>query len=141
MKNYFEQYLQNPCLNYNLAPFSKRMQEYYGAFIMIAIGLGLALILSNLQNILIRKRFTERKVMPYESGMDPVGTARDRFSIKFYLIAMLFILFDIEIIFMYPWAVQYKQLGIFGFIEMFSFVLILFVGYIYVVKKGGLDWN
>lgn len=117
------------------------MQEYYSAFIMIAIGLALALLLNNLQNLLVRKRVTEKKVMPYESGMDPVGTARDRFSIKFYLIAMLFILFDIEIIFMYPWAVQYKQLGLFGFIEMFTFVIILFVGYIYIVKKGGLDWN
>lgn len=108
---------------------------------MIAIGLALALLLNNLQNLLVRKRVTEKKVMPYESGMDPVGTARDRFSIKFYLIAMLFILFDIEIIFMYPWAVQYKQLGLFGFVEMFTFVIILFIGYIYIVKKGGLDWN
>lgn len=117
------------------------MQEYYSAFIMIAIGVALALLLGNMQNLLVRKRSTEKKLMPYESGMDPVGTARDRFSIKFYLIAMLFILFDIEIIFMYPWAVQYKQLGIIGFVEMFTFVVILFVGYIYVVKKGGLDWN
>jgi NADH-quinone oxidoreductase subunit A len=108
---------------------------------MIAIGIALALLLNNLQNLLIRKRSTTRKLMPYESGMDPVGTARDRFSIKFYLIAMLFILFDIEIIFMYPWEVQYKELGLFGFIEMFTFVVILFVGYIYVVKKGGLEWN
>lgn len=108
---------------------------------MIAIGIALALLLNNLQNLLIRKRYTERKLMPYESGMDPVGTARDRFSIKFYMTAMLFILFDIEIIFMYPWAVQYKELGLFGFIEMFTFVLILFIGYIYLVKKGGLDWN
>lgn len=129
-------------LIHNLATFFLlTMQEYYGAFIMIAIGIALALLLNNLQNLLIRKRYTERKLMPYESGMDPVGTARDRFSIKFYMTAMLFILFDIEIIFMYPWAVQYKELGLFGFIEMFTFVLILFIGYIYLVKKGGLDWN
>lgn len=117
------------------------MAEYYGAFIMIGIGVALALLLNNLQNLLVRRRETVKKVMPYESGMDPVGTARDRFSIKFYLIAMLFILFDIEIIFMYPWAVQYKELGLFGFVEMFTFVVILFVGYIYLVKKGGLNWE
>jgi NADH-quinone oxidoreductase subunit A len=77
--------------------------------------------------------------------MDPVGTAHERFSVKFYLIAMLFILFDIEIVFMYPWAVQFKELatsyGMFPLIEMGIFVAILFVGYIYVWKKGGLDWN
>jgi NADH-quinone oxidoreductase subunit A len=117
------------------------MQEYIGAFIMITIGIALGLLLNNLQSILVRKRSTVKKLMPYESGMDPVGTARDRFSIKFYMTAMLFILFDIEIIFMYPWAVQYKELGAIAFVEMFTFVAILFVGYIYVVKKGGLDWN
>ena len=78
--------------------------------------------------------------------MDPVGTAHERFSVKFYLIAMLFILFDIEVVFMYPWAVQFKELIIetdsfFPFIEMLVFVIILFVGYIYVYKKGGLKWS
>ena len=81
----------------------------------------------------------------YESGMDPVGDAHDRFSVKFYLIAMLFILFDIEVVFMYPWAVQYKELalshGWLPFVEMLTFVIVLFVGYIYVYKKGGLDWE
>ena len=77
--------------------------------------------------------------------MDPVGTAHERFSVKFYMVAMLFILFDIEIVFMYPWAVQYKELaqsmGMFPLVEMMVFVVILFVGYIYVLKKGGLDWE
>ncbi|MEL7063892.1 MAG: NADH-quinone oxidoreductase subunit A, partial [Bacteroidota bacterium] len=75
----------------------------------------------------------------------PVGTAHERFSVKFYLVAMLFILFDIEVVFMYPWAVQYKQLlttyGIFPLVEMFIFIAILFVGYIYVYRKGGLKWS
>jgi NADH-quinone oxidoreductase subunit A len=81
----------------------------------------------------------------YESGMDPVGSAHERFSVKFYLIAMLFILFDIEVVFMYPWAVQFKELalsfGMFPLVEMAIFVGILLVGYVYVWKKGGLDWN
>ena len=83
--------------------------------------------------------------------MDPVGTAHDRFSVKFYMVAMLFILFDIEVVFMYPWAVNFTQLaamdklqggsGIFPLLEMFVFVVILFVGYIYVWKKDGLEWD
>jgi NADH-quinone oxidoreductase subunit A len=73
--------------------------------------------------------------------MDPVGSARDRFSVKFYIVAMLFILFDIEVVFMYPWAVQYKQLGVYAFAEMVTFIVILFVGYIYVFKKGGFEWD
>jgi NADH-quinone oxidoreductase subunit A len=78
---------------------------------------------------------------PYECGCEPIGTARERFPIKFYLIAMLFILFDIEAVFLYPWAILYKKLGVFGLVEMGVFVVILFVGYIYVWKKGALEWE
>lgn len=86
------------------------------------------------------------KLSPYECGCEPVGTARERFSIKFYLIAMLFILFDIEAVFLYPWAVVFQKFiksgfGGFIFFEMGVFVLILFVGYIYVWKKGALEWE
>jgi NADH-quinone oxidoreductase subunit A len=73
--------------------------------------------------------------------MPPVGSARERFSVKFYIIAMLFIVFDIEVVFMYPWAVMFKRLGMFGFIEMGLFILILLVGYVYVWKKGALEWE
>ena len=73
--------------------------------------------------------------------MPPVGSARERFSVKFYIIAMLFIVFDIEVVFMYPWAVMFKKLGLFGFIEMGVFILILLVGYAYVWKKGALEWE
>jgi NADH-quinone oxidoreductase subunit A len=81
------------------------------------------------------------KLSPYECGMVPVGTARERFSVKFYLVAMLFIVFDMEIVFLYPWAVVFKQLKLFGLIEMGVFLLILLVGYFYVWKKGGLQWE
>lgn len=87
------------------------------------------------------KKKSDVKLSPYESGCKPVGTARERFSIKFYLIAMLFILFDIEAVFLYPWAILYKKLGVFGLVEMGLFIVILFVGYIYVWKKGALEWE
>jgi NADH-quinone oxidoreductase subunit A len=105
--------------------------------VAIAFGLG-SIILSSLIG---EKKITPVKVAPYECGIDPVGTARERFSIKFYLIAMLFILFDIEAVFLYPWAILYKKLGLFGLMEMGLFIVILFVGYIYVWKKGALEWE
>lgn len=87
------------------------------------------------------RRPTPAKLAPYESGMPPIGSARRRFSIKFYLTAVLFILFDIEIIFFYPWAVLFRQLGLFGLIEMGIFILVLLIGYVYVWRKGGFDWE
>ena len=105
--------------------------------VAIAFGLG-SVVLSSLIG---EKKVTPVKVAPYECGIDPVGTARERFSIKFYLIAMLFILFDIEAVFLYPWAILYKKLGLFGLVEMGLFIIILFVGSIYVWKKGALEWE
>jgi NADH-quinone oxidoreductase subunit A len=81
------------------------------------------------------------KLSPYECGIVPVGTARERFSVKFYLVAMLFIVFDMEIVFLYPWAVVLRQLRLFGLIEMGVFLLILLVGYFYIWRKGGLEWE
>jgi NADH-quinone oxidoreductase subunit A len=91
------------------------------------------------------KRPSREKLAPYECGIQPVGDARERFSISFYLIGMLFILFDVEAVFLYPWAVVYKQLGTvwkwFGFVEMFVYVIILLAGYFYIWRKGALDWS
>lgn len=81
------------------------------------------------------------KLMPYECGVTPVGNARDRFHTRFYMIAMLFIVFDIETVFLYPWAVVYGQLGLFGLIEMAIFVVILLAGLVYVWGKGALEWD
>ena len=80
------------------------------------------------------------KDAPYECGMAPTGDARQRFSVKFYLVAMLFILFDIEAIFLYPWAVVFKQLKMFGFVEMLLFVVLILAGFFFIWKKGVLDW-
>jgi len=81
------------------------------------------------------------KLVPYECGMQPIGTARERFSVKFYLVAMLFLLFDIEAIFLFPWAVVYRELKIFGFLEMLLFIAVILAGYVYVWKKGALEWE
>lgn len=83
---------------------------------------------------------SDTKLMPYECGVDPEGDARDRFSIRFYIIAILFVIFDVETIFLFPWAIIYDQLALFGFIEMVVFLGILIVGYFYVWKKGALEW-
>jgi NADH-quinone oxidoreductase subunit A len=87
------------------------------------------------------KKPRPEKLVPYECGMQPVGTARDRFSVKFYLIAMLFLLFDIEAVFLFPWAVVYRELKLFGFFEMLLFIAAILGGYIYVWKKGALEWE
>ena len=107
--------------------------------VMIAILFGLGSVI--LSSLIGQKKPSAVKMSPYECGCEPVGSARERFSIKFYLIAMLFILFDIEAVFMYPWAILYKRLGLFGLVEMGLFIAILFVGYIYVWKKGALEWE
>jgi NADH-quinone oxidoreductase subunit A len=81
------------------------------------------------------------KHIPFECGVDPVGTARRRFSVKFFLIALLFLIFDVETIFIFPWAVLFRKLGMFGFIEMTIFLFILILGLMYVWKKGALEWE
>jgi NADH-quinone oxidoreductase subunit A len=93
-------------------------------------------------SFLLGKRVRDRvKDQPYECGITPVGDAKERFSVKFYLVAMIFILFDIEAIFLYPWAVVYKQLKMFAFFEMFLFVILIFAGFFFVWKKGVLEWS
>ena len=84
---------------------------------------------------------SKTKDQPYECGVQPTGDARGRFSVKFYLVAMLFILFDVEAIFFYPWAYVFRELQLFGFLEMMLYIAILLVGYLYLWKKGALDWN
>lgn len=87
------------------------------------------------------KRPTREKLSPYECGIDPVGNARERFSVSFYLVGMLFILFDVEAVFLYPWAVVYQSLKWPGFVEMLIYIAVLAAGYVYIWKKGALDWK
>ncbi|MEP9411061.1 MAG: NADH-quinone oxidoreductase subunit A [Candidatus Brocadia sp.] len=103
-----------------------------GSFAIMNIGFSL---------FLGTRKPTVEKLSPYECGIDPVGSAHERFSVKFYLIAMLFVIFDVEVVFLYPWAVAFKSLGLFGFIEMLIFIGILLVCYLYIWKRGGLEWD
>jgi NADH-quinone oxidoreductase subunit A len=117
------------------------MVQYVPIFLMVGIGVLAGVVFVNISRWIGPKRPTEEKLSTYESGMEPVRSARERFSVKFYLVAMLFIVFDIEIVFMYPWAVMFRQLGLFGFVEMMVFVAVLVVGLVYIVKKGALRWD
>ncbi len=111
--------------------------------ILVVIGVAVAFAVGSvvLSRLIGVKKPSAVKLAPYECGMPLIGTAQERFSIKFYIVAMLFILFDIEAVFLYPWAIIFKKLGLFGFAEMGVFIVILLVGYIYVWKKGALEWE
>ena len=102
-----------------------------------AVVLSLLLIAQNVGP----KRPNPVKAEPFESGNPPRGDARIRFSVKFYLVAMLFLIFDIEVVFLYPWAISFRRLGLFGLVEMGIFLFILIIGFIYAWKKGALDWD
>ncbi len=115
--------------------------DYLPILVLIVVAVGFAAAGLIFSALVGPRRPNPSKLAPYESGMPPFGSARRRISIKFYLTAVLFILFDIEIIFFYPWAVLFKQLGLFGLIEMGIFVVVLLVGYVYIWKKGGFDWD
>ena len=106
-----------------------------GVSVMNAVGMVVA------SSILSPHRPTPAKVMPYESGMIPLGDTRERFSVKFYMVAILFIVFDIETVFLIPWAVVYRGLGLFGLVEMLIFIVVLLVGFVYVWKRGALQWD
>jgi len=119
---------------------------YLPIIVLVVIAALFGLVSLTMSSLIGQKKPSEVKLAPYECGCEPVGTARERFSIKFYLIAMLFILFDIEAVFLYPWAVIFKSFiragyGAFIFGEMMVFIVILFVGYIYIWKKGALEWE
>jgi NADH-quinone oxidoreductase subunit A len=115
--------------------------EYLPLVILVALASGLAVLVVVLGHIFGPHRPTKRKSAPYESGMAPYGPGTRRMSVRYYLVAVLFILFDVEVVFFLPWAVVFKKLGLFGLIEMFIFIGILLVGYIYAWKKGALEWE
>src|SRR5213594_1131165 len=117
------------------------MQGWLSILVMIALGAGFALISILLSSVLGPRKPTPEKLAPYECGMPAVGDARERHSVKFYLVAMIFLLFDIEIAFLYPWAVALRDLGWSGFVQIVTFVLIRLVGFVYVWRKGVLDWG
>jgi len=116
-------------------------QIYFPVLVQVAIAALLAAGLIGASALLGKRARSPLKDTPYESGMAPVGDARQRFSVKFYLVGMIFILFDIEAVFLFPWVVVFRELKLFGLAEMFVFVVLVLVGFFYVYKKGVLEWG
>ncbi len=114
---------------------------YFPVLLQAAIAMGIAGLILGMSYLLGKKVRNRVKDLPYECGIDPTGNARERFSVKFYLVGMLFILFDIEAIFLYPWVVVYREFKMFAFLEMLVFIVLVFAGYFYIWKKGALDWS
>lgn len=116
-------------------------ETYFPVLVQVVIAVAVAAALVAI-SFLLGKRVRGRvKDSPYESGIAPTGTARERFSVKFYLVAIVFILFDIEAVFLYPWAVVYRELKLFGFFEMLLFVALVLSGFFYIWRKGALNWS
>ncbi len=116
-------------------------EVYFPIFVLVFVVTAVAFLIIGFSWILGKRIPTKEKLSTFECGNVPIGDARGRFPIKFYLIAILFIIFDIEVVFLYPWAVVYKKLALFGLVEMGVFLLILLAGYFYILKKGALRWE
>jgi NADH-quinone oxidoreductase subunit A len=117
------------------------VESYIPILILLGVSLINAVAITALSHLVSVYRPTSAKLDPYESGMIPLGNTRERFSVKFYMVAILFIIFDIETVFLIPWAVLFRDLGVFGFVEMLIFIGVLLVGYVYIWKKGALEWD
>lgn len=117
------------------------MFQYVAIFAMMCFAAFLAVVIIGLSHVFGQRTKNRVKLAPYECGMTTSGPTRRIMTIRYYIVAMLFLVFDIEIVFLYPWAVITKRLGLFGFVEMLVFVFILFIGYVYVWKKGALEWE
>jgi NADH-quinone oxidoreductase subunit A len=117
------------------------MSDYIPVLISLIIGAVIVGAMTNLNRLLGPRRPSEIKGTIFECGNEPTGPGWGRFSIKFYRVAILFIVFDVEVVFMYPWAVVYRELGLFGFVELMTFMAILLIGYAYAWRKGALEWR
>lgn len=114
---------------------------YFPLLVIFALAGGIVFALLLVASKVGPKSSNPAKAEPFESGNPPKGDARIRFSVRFYLIAMLFLIFDLEVVFLYPWAIYFRELGMFGLVQMAIFLGILTIGYVYVWKKGALDWD
>ncbi len=117
------------------------LESYYPIFLMLGVAVAFSVFMLYASTWFGPKRPHQEKFTTYESGMEPIGQARDRFSVKFYLVGVLFILFDIELVFLFPYAVNFSELGLFGFIVIWVFLIIQLIGFIYEWKKGALEWD
>jgi NADH-quinone oxidoreductase subunit A len=117
------------------------MQSWISILLLLAMGVGFGAFTVFISQFLGPKAVTPEKLAPYECGVPPVGDARERQSVKFYLVAMVFLLFDIEVAFLYPWAMALRDLGWTGYVQVVLFLAILLVGFVYIWRKGVLDWG
>ena len=117
------------------------MQGWASILLLLMLGVGFSVAMVALSNVLGPRKPTPEKQAPYECGMPPVGDARERQSVKFYLVAMIFLLFDIEVAFLYPWAMALRDLGWAGYVQVLLFMFLLLAGYVYVWRKGAFDWG
>jgi NADH-quinone oxidoreductase subunit A len=115
--------------------------NYLPIIFQVIVALGFVVFTMTLTHLIGPKRKTADKLIAFESGIKSIGNARQPFSIKYFLVAILFVLFDVEVIFMYPWAVNFREFGVDGVIEMFIFMGTLLLGLIYIIKKGALNWD
>jgi NADH-quinone oxidoreductase subunit A len=116
-------------------------QEYIPILVLLALALVVPIAMVGMASMACRRKRTPAKLMTFECGNDPVGSPRSRFSVQFFLVALLFIIFDVEVVFIFPWAVLFRKLGLYGFVEMAVFIFILVLGLFYVWKKGALEWE
>src|SRR3954463_413975 len=116
------------------------LNAYIPIYLFLLIAIGFACFTLIMSQLVQSKKYNKVKLEPYECGIEPETDARDRYSVRYYLVAMLFVIFDVETVFMFPWAVVLDRLALFGLIEMFLFILILVVGYAYAWRKGALEW-
>ena len=116
------------------------LDAYIPIFLFVLVAVGFAIFTLMLSKLVHASRYSKVKLEPYECGIEPVTDARDRYSVRYYLVAMLFVIFDVETVFMFPWAVIMDELALFGLIEMLVFLFILVVGYAYAWRKGALEW-
>ena len=116
------------------------LEAYIPIFLFILVGIGFAIFTLMVSRLVSTNRYNKVKSEPYECGIEPLTDARDRYSVRYYLVAMLFVIFDVETVFMFPWAVIMDELALFGLIEMLVFLFILVIGYVYAWRKGALDW-
>lgn len=122
--------------------FSQSHPEHYvPIFLFLLVAIGFGAVSLTVGKLIRPKNPYKDKNAPYECGVPPINDARERFSIRYYVIAMLFLIFDVEVVFLYPWAVDFDRLGLFGLVEMMIFIFILLVGYVYAWKKEALEWE
>ena len=117
------------------------LQQYLRILVFIAVATAIGVVLLGLGFLLGRGNKDDEKLSPYECGFEPFDDARTKFDIRFYLVALLFIIFDLEVAFLFPWAISLKEIGIFGYLSMMFFLFILTIGFIYEWRKGALEWE